>query len=140
MLAKDLMRREVFTIRDEAPVEELIEVLVREHIHGVPVLDGAGTLVGVVTQQDIFFSSVTLSRESATGRRATKESNRSLRVRDIMTSPAVFATEDTDVGSLCRMMVRLRIHRVPIINENEVTGIVSSLDICGALARGDYHP
>ena len=31
-----------------------------------------------------------------------------------------------------------RIHRVPIVQEGEVTGIISSLDICGALARGDF--
>ena len=140
MLAKDLMRKEVFTIRDEDSVEELIEMLVREHIHGAPVIDAAGTLVGVATQQDAFFSSVTLSRRSARAGRSSRDSNDSLRVRDIMTSPAVFATEDTDVGSLCRLMARLRIHRVPIVRENRVTGIVSSLDICGVVASGEYRP
>ena len=34
MLAKDLMRREVFTVQEDQAIEEVIEVLVREHIHG----------------------------------------------------------------------------------------------------------
>jgi CBS domain-containing protein len=119
----------VVTIRDDEPVEALIDLVVREHIHGVPVIDASGRLVGVVTQQDIFFSTVTVP-----------DADRSalpLRVRDIMTSPAVTATEDTAVLALCRLMTRLRIHRVPIVRDGAVTGIVSSLDVCAAFVRGE---
>jgi CBS-domain-containing membrane protein len=129
MLANDLMNRDVVTIRDDESVEALIDLVVREHIHGVPVLDAAGRLVGVVTQQDIFFSGMTTPRA---GRSASPP-----RVRDIMTAPAVTATEDTEVLALCRLMTRLRIHRVPIVRDGAVTGIVSSLDVCAALVRGE---
>ena len=57
------------------------------------------------------------------------------RVGSIMTSPAVSASEGTGVVSLCRMMHRLRIHHVPIVNDGRVTGIVGSLDICGAVSQ-----
>ena len=53
------------------------------------------------------------------------------------TPPPAAPTEDTEVRSLCRLMHKLRIHRVPITRDGEVTGIISSLDVCGALARGD---
>jgi CBS domain-containing protein len=131
------MRREVFTIGEDQTVEELIDLLLREHIHGVPVVNRAGALVGVVTQQDAFFSAATLARRE--GETASRAAPR-LRVADLMTSPAVSATEDTDILGLCEMMHRLRIHRVPIVREGRVTGIVSSLDVCGALARGAYRP
>ena len=136
MLAKDLMRREVISVRDDQPIEEVNEMLLREHIHGVPVLDAEGDLVGMVTQQDIFFSFATLTREQADGSPARGAQER-LFVRDVMTSPAVSASEETDVRALSRMMHRLRIHRVPIVHEGELTGIVSSLDVCAAVARGD---
>jgi CBS domain-containing protein len=61
-------------------------------------------------------------------------------VRDIMTSPALSAEEDMDVLALCRMMSRLRIHRVPIVREGKITGIISSLDVCDALGRGEFEP
>jgi CBS domain-containing protein len=131
MVAKDLMRRDVFTIREDRSVSELIDLLVREHIHGCPVVDGDGMLVGVVTQQDVFFSGATEGVGGESPRRA-----RDLVVRDLMTSPAVSATEDTEVRELCRLMQRLRIHRVPIVKDGRVTGIVSSLDILGELALG----
>jgi CBS domain-containing protein len=109
-------------------------MLVREHLHGAPVLDPSGRLVGVVTQQDIFFSQVMVRRPASPGGPDTGEAPPV--VRDIMTSPALSAQEDTDIRALCRMMTRLRIHRVPIVRDEKVIGIVSSLDICGALARG----
>jgi CBS domain-containing protein len=134
MLAKDLMRRQLFTIGEDEPVCDLIDVLVREHIHGVPVLDGEHRLSGVVTQQDIFFAGVMKGPEPGKRRPWT-----SVKVRDIMTAPAISADEDTDLVALCRMMSRLRIHRLPIVREGQVTGIISSLDICAALGRGELE-
>ena len=138
MRAKELMHRDVFTIRDNESVESLLEVLVGEHLHGAPVIDEEGRLVGVVSQQDIFFSAATRrpdpdAKESEQDR--TQPFDPKLRVRDIMTSPAVSADEETDVRRLCRLMQRLRIHRIPIVRDGRLTGIVSSLDVCGAIAR-----
>lgn len=136
MQAKDLMRRDVVTVREDATVQELIEVLVREHIHGVPVLNRSGKLLGMVTQQDIFFSSMTRAPEGETAG-ALDATLETLKARDIMTAPAVSATEETSVLKLCELMHRLRIHRVPIVRQGKLIGIVSSLDICEALARGE---
>lgn len=133
MLARELMRTAVVTIGEDEPVTEVIDVLVREHIHGLPVVDAAGRLSGMVTQQDIFFAGVTQLGSHGSGGGAWPK----LKVRDIMTSPALSAGEDTDVLDLCRMMSRLRIHRLPIVHEGRITGIVSSLDVCSALGRGE---
>lgn len=137
MLARDLMRREVFTIQAEQSVSELIDLLVQEHIHGCPVVDRNGDLVGVVTQQDVFFSAVTREgRGGAAGQPPDADRDPSaLRVRDLMTAPALSVTEETGLASLCRMMHRLRIHRVPVVKKGKVTGIISSLDILAELGN-----
>lgn len=57
-------------------------------------------------------------------------------VRTIMTSPAISAEEKTPVGDLCRIMWNLRIHRVPILKNGRVTGLVSSMDLCRAILEG----
>jgi CBS domain-containing protein len=57
-----------------------------------------------------------------------------------MTSPAVCATEETDVVELCQMMWGMRIHHIPIVLEGRVTGIVSSLDLARAVAEGSIRP
>jgi len=133
MTVKDLMQREVLTATEDDTVEELLEVFVHKHIHGAPVLDGSGSLVGMVTLQDMFFGTMTRSGES--GPHAAAKANH-MRVRDIMTSPAVSAPEETEIRRLCQIMYKLRIHRVPIVKNDKLTGIISSIDICGAIARG----
>jgi CBS domain-containing protein len=57
-------------------------------------------------------------------------------VRDIMTSPAICATEDTDVVELSRMLWGMRIHRIPIVLEGRVSGVVTALDVVRAVAEG----
>ena len=140
MEAKDLMRADVFSVRDDAEVGELAEHLMGEHIHGAPVVNRYGELVGVVSQQDIFFSRMT--RPTA---RPAAETNGGpvafipapqLLVNEIMTSPAVSVTEETPVPALCRIMHRLRIHRLPVTRDGKLTGMISSLDVCGAVAEG----
>jgi len=125
MVAEDLMSTDVLTVQEDDEIAELLDVLVGEHLHGAPVLGESGDLVGVVSQQDVFF-----------GHQTDEAGDKPRRVREIMTSPAVSAARDTEITALCRMMYKLRIHRVPIVENGEVIGIVSSLDICAAVARG----
>jgi CBS domain-containing protein len=135
MRAKDLMRRDVLTVREEDPVDETLDALVGKHIHGAPVVDAEGDLVGLVSQLDLHFGMMT--RRPAGETAPTADADHRLRVGEIMTSPAVSAGEETTIADLCRMMHRLRLHRVPIVRGRKVTGVISSLDICGAIGRGE---
>ena len=51
---RDIMSKKVVTVPDDYTVEETAEVLLQSRISGVPVVDNAGKLVGVITQTDIF--------------------------------------------------------------------------------------
>ena len=135
MLVKDLMRRDVLTVHEDDLVEELLDALVGKNLHGAPVVSDEGDLVGMISQTDIHFGAMTRSRIRAAG--APESETGPLRVGEIMTSPPVSATEETRIVDLCKMMRRLRIHRVPIVRGTKVTGVISSLDICGAIARGE---
>jgi CBS domain-containing protein len=57
-------------------------------------------------------------------------------VGDIMTSPAICATEDTDVVELSRMLCGMHIHRIPILLDGRLTGVVTALDVVRAVADG----
>jgi CBS domain-containing protein len=124
------MVKDVITVGEEVSVSDLCDILQQAHVNGAPVVNADGTLVGVVTEEDVLYGSM----GHAPGESAEGESG-SL-VRDIMTSPAVCATEDTDVLSLCRLMWQMRIHRIPIVREGRLQGVVSSMDIVRAIAEG----
>jgi CBS domain-containing protein len=126
MRAKDLMSTEFVTIREDAPVSHLCDVMQAAHANGLPVLNDQGELVGVVTEDDILYGTMGVFDKSGSA----------VLVRDIMTSPAVCATEDTDVVELSRMLSGMRIHRIPIVVEGRVTGVVTALDVVRAVAEG----
>jgi CBS domain-containing protein len=126
MRAKDLMNPEVTTIREDAPVSQLCDILQAVHLNGLPVLNAHGELVGIVSEDDVLYGTMGLFEKNGTA----------VLVRDIMTSPAVCATEDTDVVELSRMMAGMRIHRIPIVVEGRVVGVVTALDIVRAVAQG----
>jgi len=136
MLVSDLMQNEVVIVHEDDKVADLLDYLIRERFHGAPVLDSKDKLVGVVTQQDIFFSQMTQSNKVG-GKKS--EYSGEIRVKEIMTSPAVTVTEDTEVKALCELMAKLRIHRVPVLRKGQVAGLVSSLDVCDAIARGELE-
>lgn len=121
------MTTHVATVREDVPVGELCDLLQAAHVNGLPVLSDDGQLVGIVTEEDVLYGTM--------GGVDDRDGS-PLRVRDIMTSPAVCATEDTDVVELCRLMWGMRIHRIPIVVAGRVTGMVSSLDLVRAVAEG----
>jgi CBS domain-containing protein len=131
MLAKDLMQGTVVTIGEDATIEQLCDLLQAAHVNGLPVLGADGDLVGIVSEEDVLYGAMGLPQEAGA---------REGRVRDIMTSPAVCATEETDVEEVCRMMWGMRIHHIPIVREGRVIGIVSSLDLARAVADGILRP
>ncbi len=124
------MSADVVTILEDASVSQLCDVLQAAHAQGVPVLNARGELVGIVTEEDILYGTMGTPDKSGSA----------VLVRDIMTSPAICATEDTDVVELCEMLWGMRIHRIPILLDGKVTGIVTALDVVRAVAEGTLRP
>ncbi|WP_423224233.1 HPP family protein [Candidatus Amarolinea aalborgensis] len=50
----DAMTRDVYTVAPDAPVVEVVEMLLAHKIGGLPVVDGDGAVIGMVTETDIF--------------------------------------------------------------------------------------
>ncbi len=53
LIAKDIMTRDVLCVRPDTSIEELSSILVKNEISGVPVVDDAGVLYGIVTENDL---------------------------------------------------------------------------------------
>jgi CBS domain-containing protein len=146
--ATDLMNPEVLTVREDLPVRELAAFLVDNEITGAPVVDDDGRLVGVVSLVDIaalaseddsfggapadFFSHVVGMPEEDEVERLAEEVE-DLRVRDIM-SPEVYSVEeDATVSDIAMRMLRDHLHRLLVMREDEVLGIISTSDLLGLL-------
>jgi CBS domain-containing protein len=124
------MTAEVVSIGEDATVSQLCDLLQAVHANGLPVLNAQGELVGIVSEDDVLYGTMGVFDKNGTP----------VLVRDIMTSPAVCATEDTDVVELSRMLSGMRIHRIPILSDGRVTGVVTALDVVRAVAEGALSP
>lgn len=157
LTATDIMVSDVITVRLETTMEEVSELFQIHNINGAPVVDEDGLLVGIVTEDDVVVGGMGFSDEEldtleddegeeageapaappaedeATEGEAVCETRR---VEEIMTPRPIAVEEDTPVEELCRLMWKLKIHRIPIVSQGRVRGIVSTIDICRLIVEG----
>ena len=138
---KDLMHTPAVTIGADATVAELCEVMQYHHVNGLPVTDADGDLVGVVSEEDILYGVLGLDPSDPGGQAGSTPQGalERLRVSDIMTSPAITVGEETDLRDVCRTMWKMHIHRLPVLADGELCGIVSAMDLVRAVAEGEIE-
>lgn len=110
MTAAEIMTRDVISVSPDMSVAETSDLLTRYRIHGAPVVDSAGQLVGMVSLVDL------VGRVGET-------------VTDVMTTDPVSAAPDASVDDVAGMMLDQMVRRVPIVEGGRVMGMVSASDI-----------
>lgn len=133
MRADEIMRSPVIAIRQGETVARLCDLMQQEHVNGVPVVDERGEMVGIVTEEDVLYGTMGIGEEGESTERTQPEKTL---VSEIMTSPAVCATPETDIVEICRLMWSMRIHRIPILRDGKPDGMVSAMDIVRAITEG----
>lgn len=142
-LVKDIMVREVITIQKDASVEELSELLIKNKISGVPVIDSDGKLVGVATEGDLIIKDSDLHfpryfklldsiiyLESLNKFKKSLKKFLGTKVEDVMTAEIKTVKEETPVGEAANIMIKYNINRVPVLDsKDELVGIVARADI-----------
>jgi CBS domain-containing protein len=131
MTVAELMQRKVTTILGEATVGEAIEAMADGHFSGMPVVDGAGRMIGVVSTSDVLTAEA--EADDAPARRAVLEHTA---VRDIMTPRPFTVRPDEDVREAARQMLYGDVHRLFVAEGDRVVGIISTTDIVRAVATG----
>lgn len=152
--AADVMQRGVVSLGTESSLLDAHRLFVEEEIHGAPVVDDEGRVVGVVSSLDLM-RAVTEEHESAgfasdpvfreelefgppiwTVPEDFQDRLANRQVRDVMTEGATTVEEDTPAGEVAQRMYQERIHRVWVVKEGSPVGVVSTLDLL-PLVRDD---
>jgi CBS domain-containing protein len=144
MKAADIMTGQVISIAPDASILECARLLLQHRISGLPVIDAAGNLVGIVSEGD-FLRRVETGTERKRPRwlefitgpaRLANEYVRShgRKVGDVMTGEVATISEDTPAEEIVRLMEERRIKRLPVMRGTKVVGIVSRANLLHALA------
>src|SRR5215467_2454151 len=112
MLARDIMTRHLLTVREDTPLNEAARLMVERQVSGLPVVNDAGELIGIMTERDL------LLRHEA------------IRfVRDVMVRSVITADESATYMDLVELVLQHNIKRVPIVSGGRLVGVVSRADL-----------
>ncbi|MHA1934395.1 MAG: CBS domain-containing protein [Candidatus Thorarchaeota archaeon] len=122
MLVKDFMTTIIITAEAESNVVESTKLMAVENIGCLLVTQG-DVLAGMVTRKDIVSAQL-----------LSDDVYHSMTLKDIMTSPVVTITPDTDLGQTIALMNQTGKSHIPVIYGDEIIGLVSATDVIRVLA------
>lgn len=125
MQVRDVMTPNPLTARPWTPIAEVAELLMREDIRHLPVID-AGALVGMVSDRDVQrFARDALFQDTPAARRHLQAP-----VSTIMATDVVDTIVDNDVDDAIEKLVENKVGALPVVDgEGVLVGIVSTLDV-----------
>src|ERR1700761_3165043 len=144
MRAHQIMTRDVISVTPSTSIEDAARIMLQTHISGLPVLNQAGKLVGIVSQSDFLRRS-----EIGTGRKrpawlqfflgpgrgaADFVRERGRKVEDVMTQDVITVAEETPLDELVRLMEKNDIKRLPVMRDKALVGIVTRSNLLQAVA------
>ncbi len=143
MKAKDIMTGRVISVSPDASIFEAAHLMLQNRISGLPVVDSAGALVGMVTEGDFLRRTETGTEKHrprwiefilGPGRAAADFTHsHGRKVDEVMSDNPLSVSEDSSVEEIVELMERHRIKRVLVTRDKRVVGIVSRANLVRAM-------
>lgn len=142
VMVRDVMTRNVIHVRDDADITEVTNLLSENRISGLPVVDGGGRVIGVITEADVL-SMAGMKKEHAfrdiirhilgeplPGHTGSKS------LREAMSSPAITTGPESDIRDVALTIDEKRIKRLPVVDEQgRLIGLISRADIVRVIGK-----
>ncbi len=145
MKVSDLMSRNTISVMPSTTVADAARIMLANRVSGLPVLDEAGALVGIVTEGDLLRRAEIGTEGSQAGwlkalllpASVAQDyvTTHSRHISGVMTHSPVFVTPETDLTEVAQLMIRKHIKRLPVLENNKMIGVVSRSDLLRVLAR-----
>jgi CBS domain-containing protein len=143
---REIMTTGLITISPEAEILQAAKVLLGNHINGLPVVDEAGKLVGILCQSDLIaqqkripvpsvftFMDGVFSTSSAKQIEKQIQKIAAITVAQAMTPDPIFVTPDMSIEVVASLMVDNGFHTIPVLDEEKLVGVVGKEDILKTL-------
>jgi CBS domain-containing protein len=150
MRVKEIMTENPITVTSGMEIFKAAKILLDHHINGVPVVDEAGKLVGILCQSDVIAQQKKLPVPSlfsfldgyinlSSMRGIEKEVRKiaATAVADAMTPNPISVAPDSDIETVAALMVDHKFHTVPVVEKGILVGVVGKQDILRTLVPTD---
>ena len=144
--AKDIMTRDVITISPETEIAQAAQLLLTKRINGVPVVNEAGELVGILCQSDLIIQQKNIPIPSlftlldgyiplTSSKKIDREVEKiaAKKAEDAMTANPVTVSPDTEIEKVAALMVEKSYHTLPVVDAGKLVGIVGKEDVLRTL-------
>lgn len=146
MKVKDIMTTKLITVSPETEILQAAKILLEKHINGIPVVDEAGKLVGILCQSDLiaqqkrlpipsFFTFMDGLFSTTSAKQMEKQVQKiaAITVAQAMTPDPVSVEPDMGIEVVAGLMVDSGLHTIPVLHEGKLVGIVGKEDILKTL-------
>jgi CBS-domain-containing membrane protein len=143
---EDIMTREVITVTPDTEVFKAAQLLLEKRINGLPVVDDAGRVVGILCQSDLVVQQKKIPLPSlftllegfvalTSLKRLDKEVEKiaAVKVSQAMTPDPVTVGPQTGIETVAALMADSKYHTLPVIEEGRLVGIVGKEDVLRTL-------
>ncbi|HDZ58393.1 MAG TPA: HPP family protein [Pseudomonas xinjiangensis] len=130
--AEQIMSRDVRSVSPDTTVLQALQLLRHHHVKTMPVVDAAGALVGIVSLGDLMGE---IDKPEGPLFPARMKVWRGQPISKWMTSPVISVDAQTHVMDMIPLMSRHGLHSLPVMNRNQLVGLVTQTDLIAALHR-----
>lgn len=131
LTAADLMTIDPLVVPIDAPIEEAEDLIRRNRVSGLPVVDAHGELVGIISQTDF------VHLDDPSVRAVIHRQPSGIRVGEVMSHPAVTVRLLTPLVEAARLMTSEHVHRLVVVDDrHRPLGVLSASDFVALYAEG----
>jgi CBS domain-containing protein len=141
-IVSDVMTLPVLAVGRDARFKEIVRAMEQRQVSAVPVVEGEGRVVGVVSEADLLpkeeFRECGPTRHDRIRRRSVLAKAEALTAEELMSTPAVTVGPDVTLAQAARIMAKEHVKRLPVVDdEGRLCGIVSRGDLLKVFLRSD---
>lgn len=133
LLARDLMQANVLTVPADMQFRDLQHLLVACGCYGAPVVDGNGTVVGVVSAMDLLRAADQVYDDDVDPGEGDVPDVGVITARELATPDAVWVAPDASANEIAQLMRERGIHRVLVGTQDDLVGVVTTMDLMRAV-------
>ncbi|WP_282693945.1 CBS domain-containing protein [Streptomyces sp. CC208A] len=134
----DVMTHTAVAIGRDAPYKEIVALMDQWKVSALPVLEGEGRVVGVVSEADLLPKEAFRGADPGPGELSEAAKAGAVRAGDLMSSPAVTVHAGASLPEAARIMARRKVKRLPVVDEiGMLEGVVSRSDLLKVFLRKD---